>query len=147
VGEVEGNNAARVLHTIPGLDEGTKKESDANSNFVGSVSVNMMVTPDSLFNAQMGAVTFEPGARTNWHYHPSGQILIITDGTAYYQEKGKPKQILSKGQVVKCPPNAQHWHGATQHGSMTHIALTPDLKMGGVVWLQKVTDDEYENNK
>ncbi|MBS1488848.1 MAG: carboxymuconolactone decarboxylase family protein [Bacteroidetes bacterium] len=147
VGETEGNNAAKILRAVLGLEEGVKKEKSANSNFVGTVSVKMLVNPDSLFNTQMGAVTFEPGARTNWHYHPSGQILIITDGTAYYQEKGKPKQILSKGQIVKCPPNVQHWHGATQHGSMTHLALTPDLKMGGVVWLQKVTDEEYESKK
>lgn len=147
VGEAEGNNAAKILRAVLGLDEGNKKERDTHSNFVGTVSANMMVTPDSLFNTQMGAVTFEPGARTNWHYHPSGQILIITEGTAYYQENGKPKQILSKGQVVKCPPNVHHWHGATQHGYMTHIALTPDLEKGGVVWLQKVSDEEYESKQ
>lgn len=142
----EGNRAANVLRAI--LEpENQAKVTEANSNFVGTVSVSMMVNPDSLFNTQMGAVTFEPGARTNWHYHPSGQILIITEGTAYYQEKGKPKQILSKGQVAKCPPNVQHWHGATQKGSMTHIAFTPDLQKGGVVWLQKVTDAEYESEQ
>lgn len=147
VGELEGNNAAKVLHEVRGLDVEKKKKTDPNSNFVGNVSINMMVTPDSLFDTQMGAVTFEPGARTNWHYHPSGQILIITDGTAYYQEKGKPKQILSKGQVAKCPPDVHHWHGATQRGSMTHIALSPTLKMGSVVWLQQVTDEEYESKE
>lgn len=146
VGEPEGNNSARVLRQALGLEEG-KKAAESNSNFTGNVSVHMMVTPDSLFDTQMGAVTFEPGARTNWHYHPSGQILIITDGIAYYQEKGKPKQILSKGQVVKCPPNVHHWHGATQHGSMTHIALSTSLKTGSVVWLQKVTDEVYESKK
>jgi 4-carboxymuconolactone decarboxylase len=139
----EGNKAANVLRAI--LEPDQAKTTQANSNFVGTVSVNMMVNPDSLFNTQMGAVTFEPGARTNWHYHPSGQILIIIEGTAYYQEKGKPKQILSKGEVAKCPPNVQHWHGAAPQGSMTHIALTPDLQRGGVVWLQQVTDEEYES--
>jgi 4-carboxymuconolactone decarboxylase len=147
VGEIEGTNAARVLRAALGLDEGTGKENDIKRNFTGAVSVNMMVSPDSLFNTQMGAVTFEPGARTNWHYHPSGQILIVTDGTAYYQEKGKPRQVLSKGQVVKCPPNVHHWHGATQQGSMTHIALSTNLQMGSVVWLEKVTDEEYESKK
>jgi 4-carboxymuconolactone decarboxylase len=95
----------------------------------------------------MGSVTFEPGARTNWHRHPSGQILVITDGTAYYQEKGKPKQTLSKGHVVKCPPGVTHWHGATRVGSMTHLAVSPNLNMGQVVWLEKVTDEEYESTK
>jgi quercetin dioxygenase-like cupin family protein len=146
VGDVEGNNAAIVLREVL-KRKAPNTTSDPNSNFVGNVSVNMLVTKDSIFNTQMATVTFERGARTNWHYHPSGQILIITDGTAYYQEKGKPKQILSKGQVVKCPPNTHHWHGATREGAMTHIAFSPNLEMGGVVWLQKVTDEEYEQPK
>jgi quercetin dioxygenase-like cupin family protein len=146
VGDVEGNNAAIVLRGVL-KRKAPNTTSDPNSNFVGNVSVNMLVTKDSIFNTQMATVTFERGARTNWHHHPSGQILIITDGTAYYQEKGKPKQILSKGQVVKCPPNTHHWHGATREGAMTHIAFSPNLEMGGVVWLQKVTDEEYEQPK
>lgn len=147
VGEVEGNTAETALRAVLGADRDSKKEGPGSSNFTGSVSVRMLVVPDSIFNTQMASVTFEPGARTNWHYHPSGQILIITDGTAYYQEKGKPKQILAKGQVVKCPPDVQHWHGATRDGSMTHTALSPNLQMGRVVWLQAVTEEEYENKK
>jgi 4-carboxymuconolactone decarboxylase len=141
-----GNNAATVLRKLLG-DDSVSTVHTNNSNFVGVVSVNMLITPDSLFNTQMASVTFEAGARTNWHYHPSGQILMITDGSAYYQEKGKPKQILSKGQVVKCLPNVYHWHGATQNGSMTHLAINQNLQMGSVVWLQKVTDEEYESKK
>lgn len=141
VGEAEGISAAKILREVLGLESEIKKASEPNSNFVGIVSVKMLHTPDSIVKTPIASVTFEPGARTNWHYHPAGQILIITDGVAYYQEKGKPKQILSKGQVVKCPPNVHHWHGAARHTSMTHTVLTP----GGVVWMQKVTDEEYEN--
>jgi 4-carboxymuconolactone decarboxylase len=144
VGDVEGNNAAIVLETVLKRSEKTNASNQVNSNFAGSVYVRMIVTNDSVFNTQMASVTFEPSARTNWHYHPSGQILIITDGIAYYQEKGKPKQKLSKGDVVKCPPGVMHWHGATPDGSMTHLALSPNLQMGSVVWLQKVTNEEYE---
>jgi 4-carboxymuconolactone decarboxylase len=147
VGDVEGNNAAIVLHAVLKRSEQTDAPSEINNNFVGSVFIKMIVTKDSIFNTQMANVTFEPGARTNWHYHPSGQILIITDGVAYYQEKGRPKQILSKGQIVKCPPGVTHWHGATRNGAMTHIAFSPNLELGGVVWLQKVKDEEYENAK
>jgi 4-carboxymuconolactone decarboxylase len=125
--KVEGNNAF-----------------ESNPNFTGSVSVNMLVSNDSIFNSQMATVTFEPGARTNWHYHPSGQILVITDGVAYYQEKGKPKQVLSKGQTVKCLPGVMHWHGASPSGTMTHLAMSPNLEKGGVVWLEKVTEEEYD---
>ncbi len=147
VGDAEGNNATIVLRAVLKRKDETNTMTEGNSNFVGSVYVRMIVANDSVFNTQMASVTFEPGARTNWHYHPSGQILIVTDGTAYYQEKGKPKQILSKGQVVKCPPNVHHWHGATPKSSMTHTAFSPNLEMGCVVWLQKVTVVEYEKSE
>ncbi|HMJ70329.1 MAG TPA: carboxymuconolactone decarboxylase family protein [Cyclobacteriaceae bacterium] len=141
VGDVEGNNAEVVLQAV--LKRANTIE--VNPNFTGSVFVRMIVAKDSAFNAQMADVTFEPHARTNWHYHRSGQILIIKDGIAYYQEKGNPKQILSKGQVVKCPPGITHWHGASPEAPMTHTAFSPNLELGGVIWLQKVTDEEYEN--
>ena len=146
VGDMEGNNAAIVLRAVLKRKEQDNKASEINSNFVGSAFVQMLLTKDSIFNSQIATVTFEPGARTNWHYHPSGQILVITDGAAYYQEKGKSKQTLRKGQVVKCPPGVAHWHGATRDGAMTHMAISPNLQMGGVVWLQKVTDEEYEKS-
>jgi 4-carboxymuconolactone decarboxylase len=146
VGDLEAYNATKVLNVVLKRTE-ESNTTEGKSNFTGPVFVQMIVAKDSIFNTQMASVTFEPGSRTNWHYHPSGQILIITDGTAYYQEKGKPKQILSKGQVIKCPPNVQHWHGAAPHGSMTHTAMSPNLEMGSVVWLEKVTDEEYESKK
>ena len=144
VGDTEGVNAAIVLNTVLKRNEQSNTSAEAKNNFAGSVHVKMLVANDSLLNTQMATVTFETGARTNWHYHPSGQILLIVDGTAFYQEKGKPKQMLSKGQVAKCPPGVTHWHGATRSGSMTHLAMSPNLDKGSVVWLQKVTDEEYD---
>jgi quercetin dioxygenase-like cupin family protein len=115
----------------------------ANDNFSGVVWVHMIVPADTTYDAQIANVNFEPGVRTKWHYHPSGQILMITSGTAYYQEKGKPKQILTKGDVATCPPNVPHWHGAAPGTTMSHVAVSPNMKMGTVVWQQKVTDEEY----
>lgn len=146
VGDFEAYNATKVLNVVLKRTE-PSTSAEGKSNFTGPVFVQMIVAKDSIFNTQMASVTFEPGSRTNWHYHPSGQILIITDGTAYYQEKGKAKQILFKGQVIKCPPNIHHWHGASPHGSMTHTAMSPNLEMGNVVWLEKVTDEEYNSDK
>jgi quercetin dioxygenase-like cupin family protein len=117
----------------------------ANDNFSGVVWVHMIVPTDTTYNTQIATVTFEPGVRTRWHYHPSGQILMITSGTAYYQEKGKPKQILQKGDVAKCPPNVPHWHGAAPGGLMSHVAVSPKMEKGAVVWLEKVTEQEYGN--
>jgi 4-carboxymuconolactone decarboxylase len=147
VDEDAGDRAENILQSV--LEPGKKKvsKSSPNNNFTGNVLAKMMVTPDSLFNTQLGSVRFEPGARTNWHYHPSGQILVITEGTCYYQERGKKKQILKAGDSVKCPSGVQHWHGAGPHGSMTHLAMTPDLSKGGVVWLEAVSDEIYNSER
>jgi quercetin dioxygenase-like cupin family protein len=111
----------------------------------GEAWVHWILRPDSIYNTQLASVTYGQGARTRWHYHPAGQILIITSGTAYYQEQGKPKQILSKGDVAKCPPGVHHWHGASPEGAVTLMAVNPNMEMGGVVWLEKSTDEEYNN--
>ena len=115
--------------------------------FTGNVWVKMLVPNDDTFNCQIGNVTFEPGARNNWHTHPGGQILIATDGIGYYQEKGKPIQVLHKGDVVRILPDVVHWHGASPDSEFTHIAVNTNTQKGIVVWLQRVTDEEYSSFK
>jgi len=117
------------------------------NNFTGTVWVKPLVPNDSVFNCIVGSVTFEPGARSNWHYHPAGQILLVTAGTGYYQEKGQSIKVIRKGDVVTCPPNIEHWHGASPGSMMTHIAINPNTEKGIVVWMQKVSDEEYKNLK
>jgi quercetin dioxygenase-like cupin family protein len=119
-----------------------KGEKITNNNFVGNAWLHQMIMSDSLNPTQVGNVTFEPGARTNWHLHPGGQILLITGGIGYYQEKGSPKRIIRKGEVIKCPPNIPHWHGASKDDELIQIAVTTTLK-GATVWLDAVTDEEY----
>ncbi|HEV2703218.1 MAG TPA: cupin domain-containing protein [Steroidobacteraceae bacterium] len=88
-------------------------------------------------------VTFEPGARSAWHTHPLGQTLIVTAGCGWTQCEGGPIVEIRAGDVVWCPPDHKHWHGATPTTAMTHIAVTETLNGIGVNWLQKVTDEEY----
>lgn len=120
-----------------------KGDKITNSNFTGMAWLQMLVNKDSTYNTSIGNVTFEPGARTNWHKHPGGQILLITAGSGYYQEKGKPAQIIQKGDIVKIPPDTEHWHGAAPDKGLTHIAISPNTDKGSVIWLQSVTDEEY----
>ena len=115
--------------------------------FTGKVWIRNLLSADENFNTFIGNVTFEPGARNNWHTHPGGQILIVTDGTGYYQEKGKPIQQLHKGDVVKILPDTVHWHGASPDCEFTHIAVNPNTQKGGVVWLERVTEEEYNSFK
>jgi len=122
-------------------------EKVTNNNFTGEVWLNYLVETDSIHNVNIGAVTFAPGARTNWHYHQGGQILLVTEGRGLYQEKGKPITVIEKGAVVKCPPDIEHWHGATASNSMTHIAIGTNTNVGGAIWLAPVTDEEYRQHE
>ncbi|OYU54642.1 MAG: carboxymuconolactone decarboxylase [Chitinophagaceae bacterium BSSC1] len=119
--------------------KGQKINSD---NFSGIAWLQQLIMSDSSNGIQVGSVTFEPGARTKWHYHPSGQILLAIDGLGYYQEKGSPKRLIRKGETVKCPANKPHWHGASPNQVFVQIAIT-DSKKGGAVWLEQVSDLEY----
>jgi quercetin dioxygenase-like cupin family protein len=119
-----------------------KGEKSPNVHHVGNVWLTELNAPDSVFAYGTSVAIFDAGARLDWHTHPGGQILIITDGVGYYQEKGKPKQTVGRGQVVKCSPGIEHWHGATQESGVTYIATSPSQK-GKTIWLQRVTDAEY----
>jgi 4-carboxymuconolactone decarboxylase len=113
-----------------------------NDNFIGNAWLQPLVTSDSLNPTAVGNVTFEPGARTKWHLHPGGQILLATGGVGYYQERGSRKRILRKEDVVKCPPNVPHWHGASGDQPFIQIAITSS-QYGSTVWMQPVTNEEY----
>jgi quercetin dioxygenase-like cupin family protein len=112
-------------------------------NFTGNAWATGLVANDTIYNTVVGNVYFEPGARSNWHIHPSGQILIITDGVGYHQIKGQARQTIKKGDIVKCPPNVMHWHGASPDIGMLQMYILPKTEKGIVTWLQKVTDEEY----
>jgi quercetin dioxygenase-like cupin family protein len=124
-----------------------KGEKGPAENFTGNAWAAPLVDNDSIYNTVVGNVYFEPGARSNWHRHPSGQILVITDGVGYHQLKGQPRQTIKKGDIVKCPPNVEHWHGASPDVGMQQIYILPKTEKGIVTWLQKVTDEEYNNSK
>ncbi|WP_207720145.1 (R)-mandelonitrile lyase [Flavobacterium undicola] len=115
--------------------------------FTGTVWVNMNVKPDEGYNINMGTVTFEPKARTNWHTHSSGQILFVIEGIGYYQEKGKSIQLIQKGDVIKIPKDVKHWHGASHGSMMRHIALVPEFDKDKTEWLEPVSEVEYNSFK
>ena len=89
-----------------------KAELGSKDFFTGNTYPTALVDSDTTYNTLVGNVYFEPGARSNWHSNPAGQILIITDGVGYHQIEGQPVEMIKKGSVVKCPPNVRHWHGA-----------------------------------
>lgn len=113
--------------------------------FIGTVWLNMNVVPNDGYNVNIGTVTFEPKARTNWHSHTSGQLLFVIEGTGYYQEQGKPIQLIQKGDVVKIPKNVKHWHGASHGNLMRHIAMISDVDKDKTEWYEPVSDSDYNS--
>ncbi|MBN9349340.1 MAG: cupin domain-containing protein [Chitinophagaceae bacterium] len=115
-------------------------------NYTGTIWLNELSKPDSIFKFGIAQAVYAPGSKLDWHIHPGGQILLITEGTGYYQEKGKPVQIVHKGDVIKCAPGVEHWHGATPNSTFAYVAISPSEK-GKTIWKNRVTDAEYNSIK
>lgn len=123
---------------------GAKKTSAGpDSYFTGQVKVETLWPNNERIQASGAYVTFEPGARSAWHTHPSGQRLLVTAGTGLVQEWGKPVQEIHAGDTVWCPPGVKHWHGAAPGSRMPHLAVTGMADGKGVEWLEKVSDEQY----
>lgn len=88
-------------------------------------------------------MTFEPGARTAWHTHPLGQVLIVTAGFGRVQRWGGEIEAIRPGDVVRFVPGEKHWHGASPEAAMTHIAIQEELDGKAVEWLEHVSDEQY----
>jgi quercetin dioxygenase-like cupin family protein len=124
-----------------------KGEKGSEEYFTGNVYPVGLVEADSIHTTLAGNVFFEPGARSNWHSHPSGQILIITDGIGYHQIEGQEIEVIKKGDVVKCPPNVRHWHGASHDVGLQQLYVIPNTEKGIVEWMEPVTDEDYNKTK
>jgi quercetin dioxygenase-like cupin family protein len=135
----------KQMQTITIARSGSQPSSEGQTEyFTGSVRVDPLfsvIEPSRIAGAR---VTFEPGARTAWHTHPLGQTLIVTAGTGWVQQWDGPVQEMREGDVVRIPPGAKHWHGATAATRMTHIALQEQLDGKVVEWMEKVGDAQYK---
>ena len=113
-------------------------------HFTGTVHIEPLFDARAPSQTIGGKVTFQPGARTAWHAHPLGQVLIVTDGVGWVQQWGGPVQVIRKGDVVWIPAGVKHWHGATPTTSMTHIAILEQLPDGNTGnWMEQVNDEQY----
>jgi 4-carboxymuconolactone decarboxylase len=116
------------------------------ANFMGDVRVEMLFEAVDPSHTSGGSVTFEPGARTAWHSHPRGQILIVTAGTGRVQRWDNPVEEIRAGDVVRIPAGEKHWHGASPNASMTHIAITEHRDGTAVQWMEKVSNEQYNGS-
>ena len=133
-----------VTRTLGQVPASAAQSAAPSNNFTGSVSVTQP------FNGTGGArlggatVTFQPGARTKWHVHPLGQLLVVTAGRGWMQTEGQPVRALGPGDVVWTPPGAKHWHGATRSSTMTHVGISERPEGGSVSWLEPVSDVQFQ---
>ena len=111
--------------------------------FTGTVHVDRLFKANGPSRTSGSSVTFEPGARTAWHTHPLGQILIVTAGSGWVQQWGSPIEEIRQGDVVWIPPDQKHWHGAAATTSMAHIAVVEHLDGKTANWMEKVSDEQY----
>jgi quercetin dioxygenase-like cupin family protein len=111
--------------------------------FTGAVRVDRLFDLPEPARAAAALVTFEPGARTNWHTHPFGQTVIVTAGLGWAQREGGPVEEIRPGDVVWFEPGEKHWHGASPNNGMSHIAIQEKQEGSAVAWLEKVTDEQY----
>lgn len=111
--------------------------------FTGRVRIDRIFNAPAPARVGVAVVNFEPGARTNWHTHPLGQVLLVTDGVGWTQCEGGPKTEIRPGDLIWCNCGRRHWHGATDSSAMQHIAINESLDGKPVDWLAPVTDAEF----
>lgn len=111
--------------------------------FTGRVRIDRIFNAPAPARVGVAVVNFEPGARTNWHTHPLGQVLLVTDGVGWTQCEGGSKTEIRPGDLIWCNCGRRHWHGATDSSAMQHIAINESLDGKPVDWLAPVTDAEF----
>ncbi|WP_125722959.1 cupin domain-containing protein [Flavobacterium ustbae] len=114
-----------------------------NTYMTGEVSYKKQTSEIHPENTIVKDVSFEPCARSNWHSNASLQLIIVTQGEGYYQERGGKINLLQKGQVLTILPGIEHWYGATPESSYSHITIVTEIDKGSGTWMEKVTDEEY----
>ena len=155
VGFPNALNAIRTIAEIP--DSRSDGEAPALSEelfgrgaaasaeyFTGKAFVKELVPKSDSTVYAVGNVVFEAGCRNHWHRHPVRQILLVTEGHGWYQERGKAAQALAKGDVCIIPADVEHWHGATKESRFVHLVITDYRGDSCVAWGAPVTDEEYD---
>lgn len=132
--------------------EGTQTISHADSRasikgpstvFTGDARIDPLFPSNETAHYSGAYVTFEPGARSAWHTHPAGQHILVTSGVGRTAVWGGPVEEIKAGDVIWCPPGVKHWHGASPTTAMTHLVVTGMKDGKNVVWMEKVSDEQY----
>ncbi len=124
---------------------GSRPNRKANPDwFVGNVWQEPIVETPEPARARAVMVTFQAGARTNWHTHPLGQTLQVMTGVGRVQKLGQPVREIRPGDTVWIAPGEKHWHGAAPQTAMVHLAMHEALNGSHVDWMEPVSDEDYK---
>ena len=116
-----------------------------SERFTGKAFVTYLYRAQKETKGSGAYARFEAKARSNWHTHPNGQTIVVTEGIGRVQEWGGKVKIIKKGDVIWTPPGVKHWHGATADQEMTHFAVSEQEPNMQVQWHESVTDEVYNS--
>ena len=111
-----------------------------NVHHIGDIRLYHPSRADADFDYNLAVATSAPGAYLNWYRHPAGQQLIVTEGEGYYQQRGQAPLLMRKGDVIKCKPGVEHWHGATPERGVTYLAISGNQR---TQWGEELTAEAY----
>jgi quercetin dioxygenase-like cupin family protein len=124
------------MHLTHGRVPGKPSE-QRTATFTGTVHMDaVMSTADMMINT----VVFTPGARTHWHSHPGGQLLIVTAGRGIVATRPGEAHVVGSGDLVWSEPGEEHWHGASPESLMIHTAVSH----GATQWYEEVREADYD---
>jgi quercetin dioxygenase-like cupin family protein len=126
------------LHIVRGRADADRPTKKRAKTFTGEVWADPVMSQTPEGNT-IGSVTFTPGARTYWHHHTGGQVLVVTAGLGWVCAEGSSPELVRAGDVIWTPPGERHWHGATANTILTHLAIS----IGPTQWLDEVPDGDY----
>ncbi|MCB1158129.1 MAG: cupin domain-containing protein [Leptospiraceae bacterium] len=129
----------------------TRKETQSTLNvptklFTGPVEVKGLLDIKEPRKVSGALVTFFPKSRTNWHTHPMGQLMIVTEGNGLIQQWGGKIQSIKSGDVIWTPPGVKHWHGADKSERMSHVVIQESKDGKNVEWMEAVSDEQYNQS-
>jgi quercetin dioxygenase-like cupin family protein len=124
------------MKIIHGRAAGSSSER-RSATFTGEVWGDPILAPTD--GVTINNVFFAPEARTHWHTHAGGQLLMVTYGEGKIRAEGGDQHCIRPGDAVWISPGERHWHGAGETTCMAHVAVS----LGDHEWLEPVTDEEY----
>lgn len=142
-GKVFARQEVATMSEVQVIRPGQEPKAGPADYFTGSVSVASPFKGTGAARLGGATVTFQPGAHTNWHTHPLGQLLIVTAGHGWVQVEGEAAKPIATGDTVFISPGVKHWHGAARNSVMTHVAVSEARDGTSVTWLEPVADDLY----